>query len=353
MIAIDLRSDTVTQPTPAMRRVMAKAEVGDDCFGDDLSTHMLEEVCAALFGKEAALFMASGTMSNQVALRALTSPGDEVITEERYHINYFESAQSSDLARVVLNICHCPDGILRPRDVAERIASKPRGRLYAQPKLVTVENTINVVGGKVFPLANLKDLADYAHSGGLAVHLDGGRIFNACVASGVEPEEYAKLCDTVSACFSKGLGAPFGSILCGSREVIEKARRYRKWYGGALHQSGIMAAAALHALEHNLSRLAIDHDNAQLMARLLRELPGISLLFEPVETNMVYFDVSALGMDAEEFCRRSAQAGVLFFPWGQETVRAATHLGIFEADIYEMYYRLESLCAGFLEHKAA
>lgn len=322
---------------------MAQAPVGDDCFGDDPSVRLLEDICAELFGKEAALFMASGTMSNQVALRALTSPGDEVITEERYHISYFESAQSAALSGVSLNTCRTSDGILRVDDVKSRIACKPRGAAYAQVSVVFIENTINVMGGKVFPLPAMKELYAYASGKGIKVHLDGGRIFNATLAAGVALEEYGKYCDTISACFSKGLGAPFGSILCADRQTIAKARRFRKWYGGALHQAGIMAAAALYALQHHYARLVIDHENARLLAALLLENRGLDLDPTAVETNMVYFDVSGLGISAADFARAAAAQKVLLFPWTRTHVRAATHLGIGEEHIYEAAWRLQRL----------
>ena len=327
-IIADLRSDTLTNPDLPMREVMACAPVGDDCYGEDPSVRALELRVAEMLGKEAALFMPSGTMSNQVALRVHTQPGDEVITETGYHISYFESAQCADLARVVLHTATTADGILRVEDVERLIDAKPRGANYAQASLVTIENTVAAHGGVVFPLHEAQALAAFARSQSLAIHLDGARLFNASVASGVSAAQFAACADSVSVCFAKGLGAPFGSALCGTQAFINEAKRYRKWYGGALHQSGMLAAAALFALDTNIERLEVDHDNAQFLAGLLSTLPKISVSNPNPETNFVFFDVSATGLSPREFSDMAAKRGVLLFPWTKGQVRAMTHAGV-------------------------
>lgn len=333
MKPIDLRSDTLTTPSIEMRRAMANAVVGDDCYGEDSTVQKLERVVADLFGKESALFMPTGTMSNQVALRIHTRPGDEVLTDAAYHIAYFESAQSSDLAGVMLNTCSSPRGVLDIETLERQIATKPRGGNYAQVRLIWLENSISGCGGVVFPLPRLREISSFARTSGYHLHIDGARIFNAAIAEGQPFHAYGECCDTISICFAKGLGAPFGAALLGSAEQIREAKRFRKWYGGALHQSGIMAAGALYALEHNISRLAEDHSNARRLALLLGHSPLLHVSTPDPETNMVYFNLRHDQITAAQFARECAREGVLLFPWTGDVVRAVTHLGITDNDI--------------------
>lgn len=329
---IDLRSDTVSKPTPELRQAMCEAEVGDDCFGDDPSVLVLESHVAELLGKEAALFTSTGTLSNQIAIRAQTRPGDEVITETRYHVSFFEAAQTAQLGNVSLNAVTTRSGVLSPDAISSALESRPRGRMYAQAKLVTVENTISATGGRIFPLRELQRTADFCKANGLNVHLDGARLFNATAATGMAPAEYAAVCDTVSICFAKGLGAPFGAALAGSREFIEDARRVRKIFCGALHQAGMLAAGAHYALTHHMDRLADDHVHASLLAELLKGRGSLALEFKP-ETNMVYFRIPESCSSAKDFAARCSARGVLLFPWEERVVRAVTHLGISRDDV--------------------
>ncbi|WP_369699945.1 threonine aldolase family protein [Alicyclobacillus sendaiensis] len=342
---IDLRSDTLTKPTEGMRRAMWQAEVGDDCYGEDPTVRLLEEKCAELFGKESAVFMPSGTMSNQIAIRCNTAPGDEVIIHHDYHVHFFESAQTADLAKVVLNPVRTSNGILTSKEIRDALESKPRSAMYAQVTLVSVENTINAYGGRIYPFEELLLLRRETERLGLRVHMDGARLFNAIVATGIKPTQYGKVVDSLSICFAKGLGAPVGSMLMGTEEFAEKARKYRKWYGGGLHQSGVLAAAALYALENHVDRLAEDHANAKRLAEGLQSIPGIILAPETVETNIVMFDVRQLGIDAQEFVAEARGEGVLLFPWARYTVRAVTNLGINRADIDLAIERLKKLCS--------
>jgi len=311
---------------------MCEAPVGDDCFGDDPSVAALEAHVAELLGKEAALFTSTGTLSNQIAIRAQTRPGDEVITETRYHISFFEASQTAQLGNVSLNAVVTPDGILTVEAVRAAIASRPRGRMYAQAKLVTVENTISATGGTIFPIEELRRVSALCRDGGMKLHMDGARLFNASAATGIAPAEYAECCDTVSICFAKGLGAPFGAALAGSREFIEDARRARKIFGAGLHQAGMLAAGAHYALTHHRELLAADHLHAALLADLLTRRGKLKLEFKP-ETNMVYFRVPRACASAAEFVAKCRERGVLLFPWEDRVVRAVTHLGISREDV--------------------
>lgn len=344
---IDLRSDTMTQPTPGLRRAMAAAEVGDDAYGEDRSVTALERYTAELLGKEAALFCSTGTMSNQLALRIHTQPGDEVILDTSHHIHYFESAPSIDLGGVVLNPVTGRDGFLTPQLLQHAIAVKPRGPVYATPRLVCVENTVAFHGGKVVPLAVLRTLREATDLHGLAVHLDGARLPNAAVAAGVSLADYAATADTVSMCFAKGLGAPFGSVLAGPADLINQARRYRKWYGGALHQAGFMAAAALYSLERHYDRLADDHANARLLAELIAGEGGLTVDVGNVESNMVVIGVPD-GIDERDFVAVAAEEGVQLMAWGPGRVRATTHLGLNAGDMRVAAERLAELAWRFI-----
>jgi threonine aldolase len=312
-----------------MRQAMANAEVGDDVFGEDPTVIRLEETTAGILGKEAALFVPSGTMGNELAVRAHTEPGDEVVVEGSSHVYYYESGGPAALAGV---ICRCLTGkrgvftaadletVLRPADVH-----------FAPTRLVCVENTHNRGGGSVWPLQTVVDLAAAARKHGFRLHMDGARLWNASVASGVPEREYAAYFDSVNVCFSKGLGAPVGSALAGQRQFIERARRFRKQFGGGMRQAGIIAAGALYALENHRARLAEDHANARALAHGLANLPGVDLDPATVETNIVMFRVTLA--PARTVVEKLNQAGVRVLAAGPDTVRAVANLNVSADDI--------------------
>ncbi len=322
MHPIDLRSDTVTQPTAAMRQAMANAEVGDDVLGDDPTVARLESRVASLLGKEAAMFTPSGTMANQIAIRAHTQPGDEILIDTNAHVYFYESGAPAALAGVMCRLLPGQRGIFTPDDVQS--ALRPNNHHFPPTKLVCLENTHNRGGGSIWPLQQIEEIAITSRNHNLKLHLDGARLWNASVASGIPEATYAQYFDTVSVCFSKGLGAPVGSALCGPAEFIDRARRFRKMFGGAMRQSGILAAAALHALEHHRDRLAEDHSNARQLAEGLNNLPGVQVDPTTVETNILMIHVP--GMNAADLARQLDQAGLRLLPTGPNTLRAVTNL---------------------------
>lgn len=319
---IDLRSDTVTQPTPAMRAAMADAEVGDDVFGDDPTVKRLEARVAEMLGKEAALFAPSGTMANQLAVRAHTESGDEILIDGNAHIYYYEAGGPAALSGVSCRCLNGVRGIFTAADV--EAALRPPDQHYPPTKLVCLENTHNRGGGTIWPLERIREVADIARRQGLRMHLDGARLWNASVATGIAERDYAAPFDSVSVCFSKGLGAPIGSALCGSRDFIQRARRFRKMFGGGMRQVGILAAGALYALEHQRSRLADDHANARALAQGLARLPGIELDPATIQTNIVFFNVKT--MPAKDLVQKLEQAGVRMLALGLTSIRAVTNL---------------------------
>jgi threonine aldolase len=323
MKPIDLRSDTVTRPTPAMRAAMAAAEVGDDVFGDDPTVQALQQRIAGLLGKEAALFMPSGTQSNLAALMAHCARGDEYIAGQGAHCYRYEAGGAAVLGSIQPQpLLNQPDGTIRLADI--EAAVKPDDAHFARTRLLALENTF---GGRVLPQAYVDEATALARRLGLATHLDGARLFNAAVASGVAPARLVRDFDTVSVCFSKGLGAPVGSALVGSRTLIERAHRHRKMLGGALRQVGVLAAAALHALDHHVERLADDHAHARMLAEGLQGLPGVTV--EPPQTNIVF--VTLAPEKAAGVVERLAAAGVLCT--GLYTLRLVTHLDVDTHDI--------------------
>jgi len=328
---IDLRSDTVTKPTPPMRQAMAQAEVGDDVFGDDPTVQALEAETAALLGKAAALYTASGTMANQLAVRGHTEPGDEVLVDADAHIYYYEAGGPAALSGVMCRCLEGQRGIFTGADVQG--ALRPVDPHFPRTRLVCVENTHNRGGGKVWLLEQIKEVEAAARKHGLQMHLDGARLWNASVATGIAERDYAAPFDTVSVCFSKGLGAPVGSALAGPRSFIERARRFRKMLGGGMRQAGIIAAGALYALRHHRARLAQDHANAKALALGLAALQGLEIEPAAVETNMVRFRVPA--MPAQQFADRLKSRGVLVLAVGADTIRAVTHLMVSAEDIGE------------------
>jgi len=333
---LDLRSDTVTRPTPAMREAIARAEVGDDVYGEDPSVNALEARAAELLGKPAALFVASGTMGNQASLRALTQPGDVLLAGEGAHVLLYEAGAASAFSGVQINTIGS-DGLFDGADLRAAIA--PDEVHFAPTRVVALENTHNRSGGRVFPLAALQDVARVAKQHGLALHLDGARLFNAVVATGTPAAVWAEPFDTVTFCLSKGLGAPVGSLVCGSREVIRRVHRARKMLGGGLRQAGILAAAGLHALDHHITRLADDHANARRLAAGLEKL-GLPLVVPP-ETNMVLFRVE----DTMGFLRETRARRVLVNPSAPGVFRAVTHLDVSEPDIDEAIGRIGEVVA--------
>ncbi|MEK0450214.1 MAG: hypothetical protein RL088_2482 [Verrucomicrobiota bacterium] len=328
---IDLRSDTITVPTPAMRQAMASAEVGDDVFGDDPTVLKLEARVAELLGKEASLFTVSGTMANQLALRSHTESGDEILVDANAHIYYYETGGPAALAGVMCRCLPGVRGIFTAADV--EAALRPADQHFPPTKLVCIENTHNRGGGSIWPLETLREVAEVSRRHGLRMHLDGARLWNASIATGIAERDYAAHFDSVSVCFSKGLGAPVGSALCGSREFIQRARRFRKMFGGGMRQAGIIAAGALHALEHHRARLAEDHTNARTLADGLSLLPGIELDPASVQTNLVFMRVRKL--PAAALTAALEKAGVRVLALGPETIRAVTNMTVTAAEIGE------------------
>ena len=299
MTAIDLRSDTVTRPSAAMRRAMAEAEVGDDVFLEDPTVNRLQERAAAVFGREAGLFVPSGSMGNLASVMAHTRPGQEVICEANGHIYNYEMGALSALAGVLPRIVNGEDGLLS----WEAIAPAIRPKVYYRPQtaLICLENTVNMAGGTVYPTGVANDICDRAHDAGIQVHLDGARVFNAATYLKEDVAEMTKKFDSVQFCLSKGLGAPVGSMIVGSREFIERCRPIRKMLGGGMRQVGVLAAAGLVALEHGPTRLQEDHDNAQVLAKRLAAIRGIALDPSKVQTNIIIFSVKPSGLSASEF----------------------------------------------------
>jgi threonine aldolase len=326
---IDLRSDTVTKPTPAMRETMARADVGDDVFGDDPTVKELESETAALLGKEAALFTASGTMANQLAIRSHTEPGDEILVESNAHIYFYEGGGPAALSGVM---CRCLDGsrgVFSGTDL--EAALRPADQHFPHTSVVCVENTHNRGGGKIWPLEQIHQVAASAHKHHLKLHLDGARLWNASAATGISERDYASFFDTVSVCFSKGLGAPVGSVLAGSKELIQRARRFRKMMGGGMRQAGIIAAGALFALRNHRDRLAEDHANARLLAEGLACIKGLEADPAEVETNMVRFRVKT--MPTDHLVEQLQNRGVLVLAVGRDTIRAVTSLMVSNENI--------------------
>lgn len=326
---IDLRSDTVTRPTQAMRSAIAAAQVGDDLYGEDPTVQALQEQVAALLGKEAALFVPSGTMANQLALRIHARPGDDVLLSEGAHIKWYEAGAAAALAGLQLVTVGRADaaGLFEPADL--QAVYQPRRSDHASPPmtLLCLENTHNRGGGRVWPQAQLLSVCAAARALGLRLHLDGARLWNAAVFLRLPPAELAAPFDTVSVCLSKGLGAPAGSLICGGRAEIDLARRYRRMYGGSMRQAGILAAAGVHALTRHFDRLQVDHDHALLLANHLRDLPGVRVVL-PVETNILLFDLLDGAPDADAMVRGLARRGVLASAFGPRRVRLVTHLDV-------------------------
>jgi threonine aldolase len=322
--AVDLRSDTVTRPTPGMRRAIAEAEVGDDVFGDDPTVHELERRVAGLAGKEAALFVPSGTMGNQLAIRVQTARGDEVMVEADSHIVLYEQGGMSANSGCTPRVVRGERGALAPQMVDDAISEDDEH--VARLTLVCMENTHNVAGGAIVPLERLRAVSNAARAHGLAVHLDGARLWNASVATGVPIADWAATSDSVMMCFSKGLGAPIGSILTGPETLITAARRVRKLWGGGMRQVGILAAACLYALDHHVARLADDHRRARTLAAGIGDLPGVSV--PTPDTNLVYIHLEEGAIPAAALLAGLEARNVRMAQYGPRLLRAAVHLDV-------------------------
>jgi threonine aldolase len=327
-----------------MRAAMAEAKVGDDVFGEDPTIGALQERIADMLGKEAAVYVPSGTMSNQIALRVHCSPGDEFICEAGCHIYNYEQGGHAQLSGLVARTVEGTCGVMRP----EQLAPLVRGdnEHLVRTRLVCLENTHNRGAGRIQPYDVVEAICRWAHGGGLVAHLDGARLFNAVVASGIDARRWARHFDTVSVCFSKGLGAPVGSALCGPKDLMAKARRVRKVFGGGMRQGGVIAAGALYALEHHVDRLAEDHAHAQTLQTAVRGIDGLDPIAETIDTNMIIFRVDTRLGTAAEFCERLRRRGLLMLAIGPQQVRAVTHLDVDAADAARAAEILADVAAG-------
>ncbi|MBT3350703.1 MAG: aminotransferase class I/II-fold pyridoxal phosphate-dependent enzyme [Nitrospinaceae bacterium] len=328
---IDLRSDTATRPTLEMREVMSRAEVGDDSSGEDPTVNRLLEKSAKIFGKEAAIFVPSGTQANQITINVYTQPGEEVIADSGCHPYRSELGAAALISSIQFSFVSADRGVY-DRKEAESVI-RPLSERSPRSAIIWVENTHNAGGGQVFPLDKLEELRALSNEQNIPLHIDGARIFNAIVASGIQPEVWGQHCDSLSFCLSKGLGCPVGSILMGTREFINQARKRRKILGGSWRQAGILAAAGLHALEHHVERLEEDHQNAQLFAEKTSGIPGIRHLYETTPTNIVYMDTTESGKTAQEISEMTKKKGVALSVLGKMTLRAVTHIDINREDI--------------------
>ncbi len=328
---IDLYSDTKTRPTDAMRRAIASAEVGDEQKFEDPTTNRLRERVCQLLGKEDAVFLPSGTMCNEIAIAVHCRPGDEVIALSGSHVVDFEGGGPAALAGVMVRAVHGADGTYDAATL--RAAVRTPSRYFPRSRLACVEQTANTAGGRVWPIDRLREVARQAHESGLVTHMDGARLMNAVVASGVPAAEQAAGYDSVWVDFSKGLGCPVGAALAGSAEFIAEAWRLKQRWGGALRQAGMLAAAALYALDHHVERLADDHANARLLAAGLAEMKGVRVDLGAIDTNIVFFDVEQTGVQAEQLCIQLQSRGVQMGAFGPTVIRAVTHLDVTRDDV--------------------
>ena len=332
---IDFYSDTITRPTKAMRQAMAEAEVGNEQAGEDPTVNRLCTMTAELLGKEAAVFLPSGTMCNQIAYRVWCSPGQEILLEQSSHALHFEVGGLAANAGAMTQTIDGARGLFTGAQVAERIRA-PHGHHTQRTALVSVENTANMGGGTVWPIEQLREVRQAAREHGIPVHMDGARLPNAVVASGTSAAEYAAEVDSVWIDLSKGLGCPVGAVLAGTADFIDKVWGFKHMYGGAMRQAGIIAAAGVHAFEHHVDRLADDHANARRLAQGLAQIDGISINANEIDTNMVYFDVAGLGVTAAEFAGRMLKEhDIRVGPMGPNLIRAVTHLDVDSAAVDE------------------
>ncbi len=340
---IDLRSDTVTRPTPEMRRAMFEAEVGDDVYGEDPTVNRLEQRAAEIAGKEAALFVPTGTMGNTIAVKLLTEHGQEVIADSRAHLLDYELSMVAWFSGCVIRAIQTEDGVLSWEQVKRNI--RPLSPYSAPTGLVTIENTHNMHGGTVYPMRTVREICDGAHERGVRVHMDGARIFNAASALGMPVREIAAPADTLMFCLSKGLGAPAGSIVAGPKDLIAKGRLYRKRLGGGMRQAGVLAAAGLVALEQTPKRLLDDHCNAKFLAEGLSRIPGISIDPARVQTNIAVFDVSGTGIAPGDLSARLREQGVLMNAINERQMRAVTHYDVDRAQCSRAVEAIAALVA--------
>ncbi len=338
---IDLRSDTVTKPSPEMRRAMAEAEVGDDVFMEDPTVNRLQEGAAQVFGREAALFVPSGTMGNLTCIVAHTRPGQEVICEEKGHIYNYEMASMSAIAGILPRVISAEDGIMSWEQISRSI--RPKVYYRAQTALVSLENTHNMAGGTVYPTTRAHEICDRVHDAGLAVHLDGARIFNAATYLGEDVGEMTRKFDSVQFCLSKGLGAPVGSMIVGSKAFIDRCRSIRKMLGGGMRQAGVLAAAGLIALEKGPKRLHIDHDNAKFLAEQLSQIPGIQINPAKVQTNIVIYDIQHTGLSSSDFLAALARRKVLGVPVDERRIRMVTHVDVDRKDVEKTVHTIRGM----------
>jgi threonine aldolase len=328
---IDLRSDTVTQPTQEMRRLISEAEVGDDVFGDDPTVNNLQHMMADMTGKEEALFVPSGTMSNQVCIKTHTQPGNEIIVESNSHLYNYESGAPALLSGVQVMPLPGKNGHFNLEQIQQVI--RPMNVHHPQTRLICIENTHNRAGGTIFPIEEIKKISRFAGNQKIKMHLDGARLWNASIATKIPISEYCKYFDSASLCFSKGLGAPVGSILVGTKEFINKARYYRKVFGGGMRQAGLLAAAAIYAVNNNFQRLEEDHCRAKILGEFLSSVPKINFDFSTVQTNIVIFDVKNLGLTGQQVVDALASKGIKLLTFAQTKIRAVIHLHITDKDI--------------------
>ena len=344
---IDLRSDTVTKPTPAMREAMMKAEVGDDVYLEDPTVNKLQDTAAVIFKQEASLFVPSGTMGNEIAIHILTQPGQEVILEEGSHIFNYELSTMAIFSGVLARPIRGRRGIIDPEEIKRAI--RPKAYYISPTGLICLENTHNRGGGSIYPLELMEATISLARSEGIPIHLDGARIFNAAVALNREVSELTKGFNTIMFCLSKGLSAPIGSMLVGSKELIEKARIARKMLGGGMRQVGVLAAAGLVALETMIDRLKIDHQNAALLAEGISRIKGLQIDPSTVETNIVIFHLQGLKADAQEFARQLSLRGLLCHPVSHLAIRMVTHKDVSRDDILKALDIMETVSARLLQ----
>lgn len=331
MEIIDLRSDTLTQPSQEMRDAMASAEVGDDVFGEDPTVNALQEKIKELTGKEAALFVPSGTQANQISINAHTQPGDEIICEYRSHIFNYEAGSPAMLSGVQIHPIHGEYGIIKEEEIIAAI--RKTDHHFPQTRLIAIENTHNRWGGTIYPLENIEKTSIIAAEHDIKIHLDGARLWNASIESGVPIKTFARYFDSVSMCFSKGLGAPAGSIIAGSAEFIDRAHYYRKAYGGGMRQAGILAAAAIYAMDNNVDRLKEDHKRARALAEAVNEIPGFVVNLRTAQTNIVVIDTSLCGKSAPELTEELLELKIKMIAFSPTRIRAVTHLHITDNDI--------------------
>ena len=338
---IDLRSDTVTKPSKAMREAMANAVVGDDVYGEDPTVNRLQKKCAELTGKEAALYVSSGCMANQLAVKSQTNPGDEIIVESESHILNYETAAPAFISSVQVFPVQGVNGVYTAEQIKKHI--RPKAYYFPKTALICMENTHNRAGGTIFPIDEIKRIRDLAQAEGIRVHIDGARIFNSYTETGIPVKEYAKYTDTISFCFSKGLGAPVGSILCSDAETIAKAHKYRKIIGGGMRQAGVIAAGALYALENNVERLREDHKNAKFFAQEISKLNDIDIDLSTVQTNIIIFRLKKDEKGVNKFKQDLKEKGVIISDGSYGSLRIVFHLDVNREQAEEAVSAFKSL----------